>query len=541
MNAEIKEMIMKIWNSKKWSRSLAVVALLSLFPTANAPAQAIYARWINKSGGTVPESVLGATEDASTNIYVLGRFYGLTNKIGTTTLTNWIGVSNVFLFQFKGNSINAPAWARAAVTEYPISNARIKGDFNGDIIVAGSYGGTNLGFGTTSITNYGSQGDHSEDVFLAKFNNPGTLGWLNHIGGTAADSLGDMAIDPARTASGFYVTGSFQSTNFFAGNTNLVRQSTNGSDCYTAKFDLSGNLLWMSQGIYASGDCIAVDSSNNCYVGGTVLGPATFGGSSPSNQTTPNFVIKYDGTGTPLWVRGDMTVGSRIGVDKAQCIYTAGTFSNVLQIGGVTLSNNSPSTIFLAKYDTNGNPLWAQQLPGQGYDGFTGLMIDRNANCWITGYFASTNQTEPQMNSMAVIACFDQSGNLFAMSQAGGLPASVASGVTADANGFNICVFGSFATNLFLANKYSLTNAGNADIFASIVGLGPKVNVTATSTNVVLSWPAITENNGFVLQAITNFASTNWSTVGSGSAVNGQKVVTNVTTGNAQFFRLVHP
>lgn len=525
---------------------LAFIFLFLIFIMPNdAPAQGIYARWINKSGGTVPESVIGAAEDQSTNIYLLGRFYGSTNKVGTTTLTNWLGTSNLFLFTLNANSTHAPGGAQAAVTDYPISNARIKCDFFGDVFVTGSYGGTNLSFGATSITNYGTLGDNSEDVFLAKFNTSGTLTWLKHIGGEAEDSLGDMAIDPATFPSGFYVTGSFQSTNFLAGSTNLIRQSTNGSDCFTAKFNLNGNLLWIAQGIYASGDCIAVDVANNCYVGGTVLGPATFGGSSPSNQTTANYVIKFDATGTPVWLRGDMIIGSRISVDIAQCIYTAGTFSNVLQIGTTTLSNSSPSAVFLAKYDSDGNPLWAQQLPGLGSDGFTGMTFDRLTNCWITGYFASTNQTEPQLHSVAFIACFDKFGNLLALSQAGGTGSSVASGIVGDIIGSasvpNICVFGSYTTNLFLANRYSLTNAGNADIFASIVGLGPQIKSATTSTNLVMSWPAILENKGFVLQTITNFGSTNWSSAGNGSTNNGQVVFTNAISGNVRFFRLTHP
>ena len=70
-----------------------LLVLLSFFPAASAPAQAVYARWFDKAGGTVPESVQGAAEDAATNITVIGTFYGPTNKIGTTTLTNWLATS----------------------------------------------------------------------------------------------------------------------------------------------------------------------------------------------------------------------------------------------------------------------------------------------------------------------------------------------------------------------------------------------------------------------------------------------------------------
>ena len=523
--------------SKNWLRNLAILVLLSLFPAASALAQSIYASWFNTCGGTVPGIVLGAAVDDGTNVNVLGRFYGPTYQVGTTTLTNWLATSNLFLFQFKGSSTNPPIWAEAAITEYPVSNGRICGDFSGNIFVAGSYGGTNLIFGTTGITNYNT--DHSEDVFLARFATSGSVTWLKHIGGTAEDSLGDMALDPAISPSGFYVTGSFLSPAFTAGGTTLTRQNPGGSDSYAAKFGLNGNLLWMSQGTYSTGDYIAVDTANNCYVGGTVSGAATFGGTSPMNQTTTNYVVKYNSAGTPVWVRGDVVLGTHLAVDNVQCLYTAGTFSNVLQVGSTTLSNNSTATIFVAKYDASGNPLWAQQLPGLGYDGCTSVWIDRLANCWVTGYFAATNQTPPLMNSTAVLACFDASGDLLALSQGGGSPSSTVAGMTADAFLSNLIAFGNYATNFSFANKYTVTNTGNADIFASIVALAPKVATTTHGTNMVLSWPAITENKGFVLQAITNFGSTNWVTVGSAANVNGQYMITNAMTNTARFYRLV--
>ena len=133
---------------------------------------------------------------------------------------------------------------------------------------------TNLTIGTTSVTNFNI--DYSEDVFLAKINGGGTVSWMKHYGGIGADTLGDMAIDPSINSSGVYLTGSFLSTNFAAGNTNLTRQNPGGSDSYTAKIDLNGNLLWINQGTYSSGDYIAVDVSNNCYVVGHVLGVRGF-------------------------------------------------------------------------------------------------------------------------------------------------------------------------------------------------------------------------------------------------------------------------
>ena len=124
-----------------------------------------------------------------------------------------------------------------------------------------------------------------------------------------------------------------------------------------------------------------------------------------------------------------MVIGSHINVDGTGNIYTVGTFSNVLQIGGTTLSNNFPSTIFLAKYDSNGNALWARQLPGWGYDAANGITVDPFTNCWVTGYFASVNQGGLPTNSIAIIACYDPNGNLQTVAHTGGALASAATAV----------------------------------------------------------------------------------------------------------------
>jgi hypothetical protein len=528
------------FRNRHWN--LVILWSCLFLPALNTPAQEVFAEWLQAVGGTAPEMAIGAAEDFSTNVYILGRYYAFTNLIGQTTLTNVIGTSNIFVACLQQTSSgNPPIWALSPVTEYPISNARIGSTISGDnVIVAGSYRGTNLSFGNYAITNYSTAGDNSEDIFVAGIMGgySGNVSWLIRAGGSGEDSLGDMVVDNTFSSSGFYITGSFQSSNFTAGSSNFVRQSTSGADCYTVKYDMNGNVLWAAQGAYAAGKCIATDGSGNCYVGGTVLGAANFGGLSPTNQTTANFFIKYDSTGKPLWVRGDMVVGNYINVDSGQNIYTVGTFSNILQIGGTTLSNNLPSTIFLAKYDNNGNALWARQLPGWGNDGANGITVDPFTNCWVTGYFASTNQGSLPTNSIAIIACYDPNGKLQTVAQTGGAMASAATAVADIPLGYGLpCVVGTFASD-FTMEGLTITNSGISDIFVSPIILRPALALSTSGTNIVCSWP-VNGNQGYQLQVLTNLSSGTWSSAGFPSMVNGQYVVTNVPTGKARFFRLM--
>src|SRR5216684_6485531 len=92
---------LKFWRLKR-SNFVAVWCALFLFLVLDASAEGVYSHWVNKTGGSVPESSVGAAIDNSTNVYVLGRFYFYTNRIGNTTLTNLIAVSNLFLAKFTG-------------------------------------------------------------------------------------------------------------------------------------------------------------------------------------------------------------------------------------------------------------------------------------------------------------------------------------------------------------------------------------------------------------------------------------------------------
>ena len=503
---------------------LMVVALL--FCSLKADAQSVvYPRILYQVGGSASESALGIALDSNTNIYLLGTFAS-TTTINGTTLTNSTGWPDMLLIKYRF-SPPVPHWTKAPVTDYTVANARIGCDAKGDNFVAGNFGGTNIMFGTAILTNYSS--DYSDDIFLAGYDTSGNLKHLNQLGGAGEDALGDMTTD---TNGNVFLTGVFLSSTFSAGNSNLTRQSAGGGDCFTAKYDVNGNLNWLEQGSNARGNCVAVDSATNCYVGGFASGTSLFDGLNPSNPATTNFLAKYSSTGALLWVRGDLTIGNFIKLDSSQNIYTAGTFSNSVQFGSLTLTNNAASTIFVAKYDSNGNALWARQLPGLGSDVATGLTVDSHTNCWVTGYYAGLNSPS---NTVAVIAQLSSSGNLDAVSQISSTP-STAAGVASFAGPKGPAVYacGSYATNITFYER-SLTNGGNTDIFYAWLLSPPPLAAATSGTNFVCSWPNTDTN--LVLETSSDLSS--WSAVTNHVATaNGQNIVSNSITGSAGYFRL---
>jgi hypothetical protein len=77
-------------------------------------------------------------------------------------------------------------------------------------------------------------------------------------------------------------------------------------------------------------------------------------------------------------------------------VYITGTFQGSLIIfGNDTLHNNATGTlaVFVAKYDANGNVLWARSGGGSGTDYTYGICTDANNNVFIEGYSGSSLMT----------------------------------------------------------------------------------------------------------------------------------------------------
>lgn len=243
-------------------------------------------------------------------------------------------------------------------------------------------------FGETSLTGQGG-----DDIFIAKYDNGGNLIWARGAGGAANDAASAVAVDGSGNC---YVTGFFQGTATF-GTANLV--SAGGPDVFIAKYDPTGNLLWAKSAGGSSDDrgyAIAVDGSANVFVAGAFNNTAAFG---PTNLSAAGsfdvFVAKYDSTGQLLWARragGSLDdYGTGIAVDNSGNCYLAGHFgSPVATFDTVTLTNRGGRDVFIAKYGSAGNLVWVRQAGGSDYDVATAIAADGAGNSYVAGYFYGT-------------------------------------------------------------------------------------------------------------------------------------------------------
>jgi hypothetical protein len=344
--------------------------------------------WAKKAGGTDSDYGYGIAVDASGNSYVTGYFYSATATFGSTTLTN-NGFANIFIAKLdsSGNWL----WAKnAGYSGCGTSGNGIAVDASGNIYVTGDFSGSAT-FGSITLT---SNGD--SDIFIAKLDSSGNWLWAKNAGGTDYDYGQGIAVDASGNS---YVTGYFESTTATFGSTTLT--SSGFSDIFVAKLDSSGNWLWIKNAggtDYYEGCGIAVDTSGNSYVIGWFEGSATFGSATlTSNGDDDIFVTKLDSSGNWLWAKKaggtDYYEGCGIAVDASGNSYITGFFSDSATFGSTTLTSNGYCDIFIAKLDSSGNWLWAQNAGGTGSDWGHGIAVDAIGNSYVTGYFFSTAAT----------------------------------------------------------------------------------------------------------------------------------------------------
>jgi hypothetical protein len=128
-----------------------------------------------------------------------------------------------------------------------------------------------------------------------------------------------------------------------------------------------------------TGHGIAVDAAGNRYATGSFQNRATFGSGSSAVTLAGTgqddaFVTKYDPAGALVWARqvgGSVTdQGRGVAVAADGSVYVTGLFTaGVTFIGsGVKLSSRGAGDIFIARYNPDGQLIWALRAGGTAGD-----------------------------------------------------------------------------------------------------------------------------------------------------------------------------
>ncbi|HKQ37974.1 MAG TPA: SBBP repeat-containing protein [Verrucomicrobiae bacterium] len=174
-----------------------------------------------------------------------------------------------------------------------------------------------------------------------------------------------------------------------------------------------------------------------------------------------------------LWARraggNDSDTGHSIAIDLSGNVYVAGAFYAMNDFGAVKLTSAGLSDIFIAKYDPDGNFLWARRAGGTGYDEARGIAVDASGNAYVTGLFQLTANFAPTNlvsagQSDVFLAKYDPAGNLQWARRAGGNDFEESHAIRIDSS-TNIYIAGYFDANANFGSSALHNNSGSSDIF----------------------------------------------------------------------------
>jgi len=229
------------------------------------------------------------------------------------------------------------------------------------------------------------------DFFLAKVSKEGRFLWVRSLGGSRVDRGYGVVVDSAGNA---YVTGHYQSVDAVVEGKTLP--NAGDYDVFVAKYDPAGSLLWLrtagSEG-YDYGHGIALDPTGAVVVSGAIAGEARFGDVvvNAGGKGRATFCAKYQADGELLWARSSEGAfsgsGHGVGVDGQGQIYIAGSGRGVGSWGPVKLDCPAGQAALVIKLSAEGEGLWAAKVEGQPSAVYHEVTVDATGRVWCAGMF----------------------------------------------------------------------------------------------------------------------------------------------------------
>ena len=359
-------------------------------------------------------------------------------------------------------------WARQSIginTAGAVGTA-VACDNAGNVYATGYYRSDSIVFDNIILRNGGEQ-----DFFIVKYSPSGKIIWAK----TAHLSIGSEILGlgvATDHGDNVYVTGDLAGDTVTIGNITLSRYSY--FTAFVAKYDSNGNSLWANSAAddgNSSGNSIATDESGSVYITGsfwdniTSFDNDTLFKSNPNGTQSDFFITKFSSVGNVIWAKSTTTstssfvTGNSIATNKNNGVWVTGSFSgDSVSFGGITLStlNTDPSDIFVARYDSMGNVLWAKSAGDAYNDIGHACVADKNGNVFVTGELASG----PSRSSFFV-AEYDPLGNFQWEKRALGVGSSSGHSIATDISG-NIYIVGGLDNAIIILDSTTLFISPNA-------------------------------------------------------------------------------
>jgi hypothetical protein len=385
--------------------------------------------WVKTFGGPLTDQVKDVTVDRDGNVVMAGEFYGSVDfdpGVGVDSLTalantgpssswDWLGA-----VVWKLNSDGNYLWAKAYDGLLFDTGVSVAVDGDGNIAFSGAVAGTIDLDPSPERTVAPSPFGGMADIFVSVFTPSGILKWANRLGSSGYEVGQSVAFD---STGALYVSGSFQRTTDFDPGDGMdsltaVGADSNPTDMYISKFDTNGAFQWVRQYKgYGTGDgpaVVSVDSNNSIYVSGNFNGQLIFYTDQNKQDTftvtsvgtRDSFISKWTSSGTHVWTKtfggsGGAAYGGRTAVEGNGNIFFIGSESGTVDFNPGSESFNLTSNslgytdIFISKFNSSGDFLWAKNMGSAADDNGNGIAVDVSGNVYFTGTFQGTADLDP--------------------------------------------------------------------------------------------------------------------------------------------------
>ena len=397
-------------------------------------------------------------------------------------------LTNIGNFCFSQNY----QWAKSIGSQYSDVSYSLAIDDTSNVYITGKFFETadfDPGLGTAYLTSAGSS-----DIFFAKYNSTGDYFWAKNIGGLNSDNSYSIAV---ANSGNIYITGGFSYTADFDPSiysANLTAVSN--YDIFFAKYNNNGDYIW-AKSIGNNGNdnsfSVVVDSIENVYIIGTFIGTVDFDPSSSgtaylnAGSTYSVFFAKYDSMGNYIWAKNIVSPNccdeaESITIDNSGNIYIAGEFYGTTDFdpsltGTTYLTPVGSGDIFFAKYDNNGNYIWAKSIGNPIDDNCKNIKVDSSGYVYITGCFRSIVDFDPDTSTANLtsvgyydifFAKYDDNGSYVWAKNIGSVLDDMGNCIDIDNLG-NVYITGRFQNiadfNPSLSGSTNLTSMGQNDIY----------------------------------------------------------------------------
>ncbi len=296
--------------------------------------------------------------------------------------------------------------------------------------------------------------------------------WAVNTGGTNLEKPTSMVVLPnGHTA----ITGEFMGTAIIGNDTLVV---VAGRDVFTALLDSSGVVLkamgGVGDGIENIGNGIASDANGNIFITGNFTETIMFDDVPLVSAGLGDiFIVKYDINGTVLWAKraggGSNIYAHDIAVDPAGNCYIIGEFYDSASFDNHGVLSTIALDVFTAKYDPDGNALWAESCGSTSSEVGNGIAVDNLGNVYIAGYFQGdfifNNQEYSTLgNRDGFVAKYDASGKPLWATVGGGWNNEFFNKIAVDVDGNNIYVTGEFESDSIFVDALTLVNKNSKGI-----------------------------------------------------------------------------